>query len=84
MKILVATILRIARIRRLQFSAIAPSGQPAGKVNGSISRLMRRKGETDDDGYVPAISKLQNDPAPVQHAARVTMPVGRSRIQGGG
>jgi hypothetical protein len=44
MKILVATILRIARIRRLQFSAIAPSGQLAGKVNGSISRLMRRKG----------------------------------------
>jgi hypothetical protein len=44
MKILVATILCIARIRRLQFSAITPSGQQAEKVNGSISRLVRRKG----------------------------------------
>jgi hypothetical protein len=44
MKILVATILHIARIRRLQFLATAPNGQPAGKVNGSISRTMRRRG----------------------------------------
>jgi hypothetical protein len=43
-KILVATILRIARIRRLQFSVTAPNGQPAGKVNSFISRLMRRRG----------------------------------------
>jgi hypothetical protein len=42
MKILVATILRIARIRRLQFSVIAPNGQLVGKVNGFTSRLMRR------------------------------------------
>jgi hypothetical protein len=31
-----------------------------------------------------AVLKLRNDQAPVQHAARVTMPAGRSRIQGGG
>jgi hypothetical protein len=36
--------LRITKIRRLQFSVIAPNGQPAGKVNGFISRLMRRRG----------------------------------------
>jgi hypothetical protein len=45
MKILVPKILRIARIRRLQFAFIAPNGQPAGKVNGFTSRLMRRRGE---------------------------------------
>jgi hypothetical protein len=44
MKILAVITSRIARIRRLQCSAIAPSGQPAGKVSGSISRPMRRKG----------------------------------------
>jgi hypothetical protein len=83
-KILVATILRIARIRRLQFLVIAPNGQPARKVNGFILRLMRRRGETDDDGHVPADLKLRNDQAPVQHAARVSMPAGQGRIQGGG
>jgi hypothetical protein len=43
MKKFVATILLIARIRRLQFLATAPNGQPAGKVNGFISRPMRRR-----------------------------------------
>jgi hypothetical protein len=83
MKILVATILLIARIRRLQFSVTAQNGQPARKVNGFILRLMRRR-EIDDDGHVPAVLKLQNDQAPVQHAVRVARPAGRSRIQGGG
>jgi hypothetical protein len=84
MKILVATILRTARIRRLQFSVIAPNGQPAGKVDGFTSKLMRRRGGTDDDGHVPDILKLRNDQAPVQHEARVSMPADRGRIQGSG
>ena len=42
------------------------------------------EGETDDDGHVPADFKLRNDQAPVQHAARVSMPASRGRIQGGG
>jgi hypothetical protein len=45
MKILAAKTLHIARIRRLQFLATAPNGQPAKKVNGFISRPMRRRGE---------------------------------------
>jgi hypothetical protein len=32
---------------------------------------------------VPAVLKLRNDQAPVQHAARVSMPAARGRIQGG-
>jgi hypothetical protein len=44
MKILAATILRIARILRFQFSITAQNGQPAGKVNGFILRLVRRRG----------------------------------------
>jgi hypothetical protein len=40
---LAVTTSRIARIRRLWCSAIAPSGQPAGKVSGSMSRPMRRR-----------------------------------------
>jgi hypothetical protein len=43
-KILVAITSRITRIRRLRSSAIAPSGQPAGRVSGFISRPMRRRG----------------------------------------
>jgi hypothetical protein len=44
MKILVATILRITRIQRLQFSVTAPNGQLVGKVNGFILRPMRKGG----------------------------------------
>ena len=44
----------------------------------------KKEGETDDDGHVPAVLKLRNDQAPMQHAARVSMLVGRGRIQGGG
>jgi hypothetical protein len=40
--------------------------------------------ETDDDGHVTAVLKLWNDQAPVQHAARVSMPAGRGGIQSGG
>jgi hypothetical protein len=61
MKILAATILRIARIRRLWFSTTAPNGQPAGRVNGFISRSMRRRGGTDDDGHEPTDFRLRND-----------------------
>jgi hypothetical protein len=43
-----------------------------------------RKGETDDDGHVPAGFKLRNDQTFVQHETRVTMPAGHSRIQSGG
>jgi hypothetical protein len=43
MKILAVTTSRIARIRRLRCSAIAPSGQPAKKVSDSMSRPMRRR-----------------------------------------
>jgi hypothetical protein len=46
MKILAVITLRIARIRRLRSSAIAPSGQLAGRVSGSISRPMRRRGRS--------------------------------------
>jgi hypothetical protein len=41
------------------------------------------EGETNDDGHVSAVPKLRNDQASVQHATRVSVPVGRSRIQGG-
>jgi hypothetical protein len=44
-KILVVTILRIARIQRHQSSATVQSGQPAGKINGFMLRLMRKKRE---------------------------------------
>jgi hypothetical protein len=43
MKILVVITSRIARIQRLRFSAIAPSGQLAGRASGFILRPMRRK-----------------------------------------
>ena len=46
MKILAITTSRIARIRRLWCSAIAPSGQLARKMSGSMSRLMRRRGRS--------------------------------------
>jgi hypothetical protein len=36
--------VHIARIRRLHFLATAPNGQLARKVNGFISRPMRRRG----------------------------------------
>jgi hypothetical protein len=42
------------------------------------------EGETDDDGHVLVGFMLRNDQTFVQHAARVSMPAGRSRIQGGG
>jgi hypothetical protein len=42
-KILVVITSRIAKIQRLRSSAIAPSGQLAGKVSGFILRPMRRK-----------------------------------------
>jgi hypothetical protein len=45
-KISVVITTRIARIRRLWCSAIVPSGQPVGKVSGSISRPMRRRGRS--------------------------------------
>jgi hypothetical protein len=44
MKTLATIISRIPRIRRLQFLATAPNGQPTGRVNGFISRSMRRRG----------------------------------------
>jgi hypothetical protein len=84
MKILAATILRIVRIRRLRYLATAPNGQPVGRVNGFISRPMRRRGETDDDGHEPAGFKLRNDQTLVQHADRVSMLVGQGRIQSSG
>jgi hypothetical protein len=43
MRILVVIISRIARIRRLWSLAIVPSGQPAGRVNGFISKSMKKK-----------------------------------------
>jgi hypothetical protein len=45
-EILAVITSRIARIQWPRCSAIAPSGQPAGKVNGSISRPMRRRGRS--------------------------------------
>jgi hypothetical protein len=80
MKILAAIISRIARIRRLQFLATAPNGQPAGRVNDFMSRPMRRRGGTDDDGHVPAGFKLRNDQTFVQHEARVSVPASCSII----
>jgi hypothetical protein len=43
-EILATTILHTARIQRLQFLATAPNVQPARRVNGFISRPMRRRG----------------------------------------
>jgi hypothetical protein len=38
-----ATILLIAKMRRLQLSAIVPNGQRAGRLNGFLSKLMRKR-----------------------------------------
>ena len=38
-----ATILLIAKIRSLQLSAIVPNGQLAGRLNGFMSKLMRKR-----------------------------------------
>jgi hypothetical protein len=45
-KILAVITSCITRIRRLRSSAIAPSGQLAGRVSGPISRPMRRRGRS--------------------------------------
>jgi hypothetical protein len=74
MRILAVIISCIAKIRRLRSSAIAPSGQLVGRVNGFILKPMKREGETDDDGHVPVGFKLRKDQTFVQHAARVSMP----------
>ena len=44
----------------------------------------KEKGETDDDGHMPAGLELRNDQTFVQHEARVSMPTVCIRIQGGG
>jgi hypothetical protein len=38
-----ATILLIAKMRSLQLSAIVPNGQLAGRLNGFMSKLMRKR-----------------------------------------
>jgi hypothetical protein len=38
-----AIILLIAKMRRLQLSAIVPNGQLAGRLNGFMSKLMRKR-----------------------------------------
>jgi hypothetical protein len=48
MKILAITTSRIARIRRLRCSAIAPSGQPAGKVSGCYNFVYRKYLKADE------------------------------------
>jgi hypothetical protein len=43
MKTSAATILLIAKIQSFQLSAIVPSGQLAGRLNGFTSKLMKRR-----------------------------------------
>jgi len=43
MKASVATTLLIAKIQSFQLSAIVPSGQLAGRLNGFMSKLMRKR-----------------------------------------
>jgi hypothetical protein len=38
-----ATILLIANMQSFQLSAIVPSGQLAGRLNGFMSKLMRKR-----------------------------------------
>jgi hypothetical protein len=44
----------------------------------------KKEREVDDHGHEPAVFKIRNDQAPVQHATGVTMPAGQSRVQSGG
>jgi hypothetical protein len=43
MRTLTATILLIAKMRSLQLSAIVPNGQLARRLNGFMSKLMRKR-----------------------------------------
>jgi hypothetical protein len=43
MKTSAATILLIAKIQSFRLSAIVPSGQLAGRLNGFMSKLMKKR-----------------------------------------
>jgi hypothetical protein len=80
MRILVATVLCIERIRRHQFLDTVPSGQLAGRVMVLYESRREKEGEANDYGYESTDFELRNDKALVPYAAWLPMPSSRSGV----